>query len=52
MASDGFNWILPFRPVKVRLVPLKTQDFKGLGPDFTGLQRISTGLHEIWLKTV
>ena len=45
MGSDGFNRILAglyfFSPVRVRLVPLKTHDFKGFRPDFN---RILTGL--------
>ena len=45
MGSDGFNRILTglyfFSPVGVRLVLLKTHDFKGFGSDFN---RILTGL--------
>ena len=45
MGSDGFNRILTglyfFNPVRVRLVPLETHDFKGFWPDFN---RILTGL--------
>ena len=48
-----------FRPVGVRLVPLKTHDFKGFRPDFsrilTGLSpdfnRIPWNLVTIWLQT-
>ena len=45
MGSDGFNRILTglyfFDTAGVRLVPLKTRDFKGFPPDFS---RILTGL--------
>ena len=37
--SDGFDWILPFHPVGVRLAPLEARDFKGFStgcyPDYT-----------------
>ena len=43
--ANGVGWIQPdfnrFSPVGVRLVPLKTHDFKGFCPD---LNRILTGL--------
>ena len=35
MGLDGLNLIfISFRPIGVRLVPLKTHDFKGSRPDF------------------
>ena len=48
MGSDGLNWILLFGPVRVRLVPLKTHDFKRFRPDFN---RRFSGFQGIWLKS-
>ena len=41
MRSDRFNRILPFSPVGIRLVSLKTHDFKEFRPD---TKQILTGL--------
>ena len=59
MRSDGFNRIFLFGLVGVRIVPLKTHDFKRLQPDFnrilTGLEqdfnRIPWNLVKVWLRT-
>ena len=56
--SDGLNRTLTgihfVSPVGVRLVPLKTHDFKGFGPDsnqiLPDVNQILTGFHEIWLE--